>query len=89
VEFKPVMGNVVPISARVRVEEDAFKGYIPPEHLHQVLAAAQTRVITFRSERSLRSYRRMLYDVNRQGSFRYRTMRDEQSSFGLVLWRMK
>ena len=83
------MSNVIPISARERVKADTQEGYIAPEYLHQFLAATATKVITFRSEKSLRSYRYMLYSVNRQGDYRYRTIRDEASSFGLVIWRMK
>jgi hypothetical protein len=64
-------------------------GYISPEYLQEFLTPCQTRVITFRSEKSLRSYRSMVYSINRQGTYRYRTMRDEQSMWGLILYRMK
>ena len=81
------MNNVVQLNAPVKQLRRGT--YIPPEHLHEYLEPTLTRVITFRSEKALQSYRRMLYTVNRQGQFRYRTIRDEQSSFGLVIWRMK
>lgn len=60
-----------------------------PDKLHLLLAPAQTHVITFRGEAAMQSYRRMLYSVNKQGQYRYRTMRDENSMWGLVVWRMR
>lgn len=81
------MNNVVQLNAPVKAPRRG--AYIPPEHLHEYLEPIASRIITFRSEKTLQSYRRMLYTVNRQGQFRYRTIRDEASSFGLVLWRMK
>jgi hypothetical protein len=59
-----------------------------PEQLHTVLKATSTIIITFESEKRLLSYRQMLYKINKQGEYRYRTMRDELSMFGLVIWRM-
>lgn len=83
------MGQVVHFKALQRIEKGTYTGYVAPEHLHEYLPATDTRVITFRSEKSLRAYRSMLYSVNRQGQFRYRTIRDEGSMWGLVIWRMK
>lgn len=57
--------------------------------LHEVLEPAQTVLRTFESEKKLVGYRRMLYDINRQGTYRYRTLRDEEHMWGLVIWRMK
>lgn len=56
--------------------------------LHSILEPAQTVCITFESQKKLESYRRMIYTINRQGEYRYRTLRDEQEMWGLVIWRM-
>lgn len=45
--------------------------------------------MTFSSEKHMRNYRAMLYSINKQGSFRYRTIRDETQSYGIIVWRMK
>lgn len=71
-----------------RVKADAH-GYVNPALLQNVLDPAQTVVITFASEASMRRYRFNLYAINKQGDFRYRTVRDELSMWGLVVWRMK
>jgi hypothetical protein len=60
-----------------------------PRQLHHVLPRAASKIVTFRSERELERYRRNLYAINQQGEFRYRTIRDENSSFGVVIWRTK
>lgn len=64
-------------------------GYMDPDKLHQLLPLSATKVVTFANERSLQAYRQMLYQVNHKGNYRYRTMRDEMSMYGLVIWRMK
>jgi len=67
----------------------ADKGYIDPERLHGMLPISATKIITFASENSMNMYRRNLYKINQQGDYRYRTLRDEMSMWGLVIWRMK
>ena len=63
--------------------------FIHPDRLHKSLRVTQTQEITFSSERHMRSYRGMLYDINRQGQFRYRTIRSEGSMWSILVWRMK
>lgn len=70
-------------------ERERTKTFIPPEALHDIIAPAQTREITFPSDKAMRSYRAMIYTINRQGDYRYRTMRSEGSMWALLLWRMK
>jgi hypothetical protein len=82
------MNNVIHMKTLQKIERSTYQGYVTPEHLHEFLPATETRVITFRSEKTMESYRRMLYTINRQGSYRYRTIRDEGSMWGLVIWRM-
>ena len=65
------------------------EGYISPADLHTVLPAANTEIITFNSEARMTGYRRMLYTINKQGTFRYRTMRDEDSMWGIVIYRLR
>jgi hypothetical protein len=67
--------------------EDAA-GYVAPDQLQQVLRTADTKVITFQSEKRMQAYRRNLYSINKQGMFRYRTVRDEQSMWGIIIYRM-
>lgn len=76
----PVL-KIQPVN-RIKVDE------IGADHLHEVLEPAQTVAITFSSDKKMQSYRRMIYSINKQGEFRYRTIRDEQSMWGLVIWRM-
>jgi hypothetical protein len=64
------------------------EGHIAASDLHLVLPVACTEVMTFNSKKRMQSYRRMLYTINRQGEFRYRSIRDEQSMWGIVIWRM-
>lgn len=61
---------------------------IEADHLHEVLEPAQTVAITFKDEKKMMSYRRMIYTINKQGEFRYRTLRDDGSTYGLIIWRM-
>ena len=59
------------------------------EDLHKMLKPAQTVAVTFPSEKRLQAYRRSLYSINKQGTFRYRTIRDETQMWGIIVWRMK
>ena len=83
------MKNVLAIKTGKPVTRNVSNSYIDAEQLHELLPVAATYVMTFRSEKKLASYRRMLYSVNGQGTFRYRTLRDEHSAYGLAIWRMK
>lgn len=76
----PVL-KIAPVN-RIKVDQ------IEAEHLHEVLEPCQTVAVTFSSQKKMQSYRRMIYSINKQGDFRYRTVRDEQSMWGLVIWRM-
>jgi hypothetical protein len=69
--------------------DNTYSGFIRPEDLHTVLPATHTHCITFRSEKHMRSYRSMIYSINKQGEFRYRTLRAEDEMWGLIIWRMK
>lgn len=80
------MSNVHKLPVRVRA---SASGYIDPDKLYEVLPTASTVVITFSKEAEMQRYRRMLYTINHQGEFRYRTLRDEYSMWGIVVWRMK
>jgi hypothetical protein len=86
------MTNVVRIKASERsatIKADSMGAYIAPEHLQEFISPCQTRVITFKSEKSLKSYRAMIYSINRQGEYQWCTRRDTQSMWGLVIFRMK
>lgn len=85
------MNNVVHMKALNAQKQETIKGstYVAPEHLHSVLDPCNTQLISFRSEKSLKSYRAMLYTINRQGEYRYRTIRAETEMWGLLIWRMK
>ena len=48
---------------------------LKPAELHKVLEVSPSIAIRFYSEKKLRNYRAMLYSVNKQGEFRYRTAR--------------
>lgn len=69
--------------------ETPMEGYITPEALKDFLEPCQTREITFRSEKSLKAYRAMIYSINKQGEVRYRTIRSEGAMWGIMIWRMK
>lgn len=71
------------------VFDNGDSGYIQAEQLHTILAPAQLHEITFRSEKLMRSYRSLLYSINRQGDYRYRSMRSEGSMWSLYILRLK
>jgi len=62
---------------------------VDPDKLHEQLEPTTTVVVTFGKEAELNRFRRLLYSINAQGTYRYRTMRDEYSMWGVVVWRMK
>lgn len=86
------MQNVVRIPTNKLTEKRRkraeARNYIAPVDLHSVLEPTQTQVITFKAEKDMKSYRAMLYSINKQGEYRYRTIRDEHSMWGIVVWRM-
>lgn len=84
------MNNVLPMNRLTvkRRKRAEARNYIAPADLHSVLEPTHTQVITFKTEKDMRSYRQMLYTVNKQGEYRYRTLRDEHSMWGIVVWRM-
>lgn len=57
--------------------------------LHTVLEATQTVVLAFPDDKRMKSYRSMIYTINRQGEFTYRTLRNPEDHRELVVWRMK
>lgn len=61
---------------------------VSPADLHTILQPAQTEIMFFASEKSLMSYRRMLYTINAQGTFQYRTLRNPKDHRELIVWRM-
>lgn len=74
---------------RIKANKPAAKqSAIAAADLHAILEPAQTVVITFESEKKMRSYRSMIYSINKQGEYRYRTIRAEDEMWGLVVWRM-
>lgn len=62
---------------------------VEPDELHRYLEPTSTLIVTFGAEKEMQRYRRLIYSINAQGSFRYRTIRDEASMWGVVIWRMK
>ena len=67
----------------------ADDNYVDPEKLHNVLSVTQIHEMTFRSETAMTQYRRMLYSINKQGDYRYRTIRSEGSMWAIAIWRMR
>lgn len=80
--ISPLRQDVV---RRVKLES----GVTDPETLHLQLAPTQTVAITFSSNKRMEQYRRLIYSINRQGKYRYRTLRDDGSMWGIIVWRMK
>lgn len=64
-------------------------GYIDPEQLHGLLKVTQIHEMTFRGEKEMQRYRHLLYSINKQGTYRYRTMRSEGSMWAIAIWRMR
>lgn len=60
---------------------------VTPHQLHHLLAVAPSIKLHFASEAKLRNYRQMLYTVNKQGEFRYRTQRD--GALAIIIMRLK
>lgn len=62
--------------------------YTTPAQLHLVLAPTTTLLRGFRSQKEMMGYRRMIYSINKQGEYRYRTIRAESEMWALIIWRM-
>lgn len=60
---------------------------LTPKELHLALEVAPMVTLKFASRKRLDSYRSMLYSVNVQGQFRYRTQREGQTKLHII--RMK
>jgi hypothetical protein len=74
---------------KLRVVDEGHNSHTNPDDLHKILKPTQVHEITFSSEKRLHSYRLMIYSINKQGKYRYRTMRAEDHAYALVIWRMK
>lgn len=61
---------------------------VAAEDLHKILPVTATVLRSFTSEKHLRNYRSMLYSINKQGTYRYRTIRAESEMWGILIWRM-
>ena len=61
---------------------------ISPADLHTVLEPAQTEVMFFTEEKAMKRYRSMLYSINAQGTYQYRTLRNPKDHRELIVWRM-
>lgn len=73
----------------LKLIHSADDNYVDPEKLQTVLKIAHVHETTFRSEKDLKRYRHMLYTINKQGEYRYRTMRSEASMWAIAIWRMR
>jgi hypothetical protein len=60
-----------------------------PSSLHEQLDVITCLSLSFSSDKRMKQYRKMIYSVNKQGEYRYRTLRAENEMWGLVIWRMK
>lgn len=56
---------------------------LSPHQLHEVLEISPSLRLRFYSEKKLLSYRAMLYSVNKQGRFRYRTQRHGRTALDI------
>lgn len=56
--------------------------------LHLILQPAQTVLRSFRTEKEMKRFRSLIYSINSQGTYRYRTIRAEDEMWGLILLRM-
>jgi len=61
---------------------------IAPADLHTILQPAQTEVMFFTEEKAMKRYRTMLYSINAQGTYQYRTLRNPNDHRELIVWRM-
>jgi hypothetical protein len=57
---------------------------LTPQQLHEVLEIAPMVTLRFANRKRLNSYRQMLYSVNVQGRFRYRTQREGQTKLHIL-----
>jgi hypothetical protein len=57
---------------------------LTPSELHHALEVAPMVSLRFASRKRLNSYRQMLYSVNVQGRFRYRTQREGQTKLHVI-----
>lgn len=57
---------------------------LTPKELHHQLEVAPMVSLRFASRKRLESYRSMLYSVNVQGRFRYRTQREGQTKLHVI-----
>ena len=52
--------------------------------LHRVLTEAPSLKLSFPTDKRLRSYRQMLYAINGQGKFRYKTQREGELALRII-----
>lgn len=57
---------------------------LTPRELHHQLEIAPMVSLRFATRKRLDSYRSMLYSVNTQGRFRYRTQREGQTRLHII-----
>jgi hypothetical protein len=60
-----------------------------PQSLASVLHKSQMIRVIFGSEHELQKYRSNLYSINAHGIVKYRTVRDNNTMYGLKVWRIK
>jgi len=53
------------------------------------IAVADVLCIGFKSEKNMARYRRLVYSINKQGDFRYRTIRSDGGMWELLILRLK
>ena len=62
---------------------------ISPADLHTLLKPCETEIMVFTDQKRMQRYRAMLYSVNKQGDYSYRTLRNPHDHRELIVWRMK
>jgi len=55
----------------------------------QTINVADVLCISFRSDKNMARYRRLVYSINKQAEFRYRTIRSDGGMWELLILRLK
>lgn len=77
-----MIGSIT-IARRVR------EGDVDKETLSSMVNVADVLCISFRKEQSMQRFRRLVYSINRQATYRYRTLRGDGSMYELLVLRLK
>jgi len=77
-----------PMVASISVSHRVKEGEVNEQTL-RTIDVADVLCISFRAEKNMARYRRLVYSINKQAEFRYRTIRGDGGMWELLILRLK